>query len=96
MNISEERMTAQVSVFTEVISSCVNEPVHGLTLREEGQVELWEWPNELSAGVILQLSTNSVNSISAVAHSSPRNAVRLSFVHSTGEDKLPFVILRRQ
>jgi hypothetical protein len=42
----------------------VNEPfVHGLTLREEGQVELWEWPNELSAGVILQLPTNSVNSI---------------------------------
>ena len=26
-----------------------------LTLREEGQVEVWEWPNGLSAGVILLL-----------------------------------------
>jgi hypothetical protein len=24
-----------------------------VTLRQEGQVELWEWPNELTAGVIV-------------------------------------------
>ena len=42
-----------VSVFI-VLSVCVNKPFCSrLTLREEGQVELWEWPNGLSAGVIL-------------------------------------------
>lgn len=42
----------------------MNEPfVHGLTLREEGQVELWEWPNELSAGGFWAPTTASVNAI---------------------------------
>jgi hypothetical protein len=43
---------------------CMNEPfVHGLTLREEGQVELWEWPNELSAGGFWAPATDGVNAI---------------------------------
>jgi hypothetical protein len=43
-----------------------------LTLREAGQVEFWEWPNELSAGVILIAADDSVNIV--FCWSTPKSA----------------------
>ena len=42
-----------VSIFICFLCLCDEPFVHGLTLREEGQVELRELPNRLSAGGIL-------------------------------------------
>jgi len=44
-----------VTVFMCFLWLCERAFRSGFTLREEGQVKLWEWPNELNAVAILSV-----------------------------------------